>query len=53
MMSLLAAGLSHREIPPRSPLRATQRTYIKNTYGKLQARNRVEALSQARAYGLI
>lgn len=54
VLSLLAAGLSHREIAAALTIAPdTARTHIKNIYGKLQARNRVEALSQARAYGLL
>jgi LuxR family maltose regulon positive regulatory protein len=54
VLPLLAAGLSHRQIAARLTIAPdTARTHIKNIYGKLQARNRVEALAQARAYGLL
>jgi LuxR family maltose regulon positive regulatory protein len=54
VLPLLAAGLSHREIAERLTIAPdTARTHIKNIYGKLQVRNRVEALAQARAYGLL
>ncbi|MGB9752271.1 LuxR C-terminal-related transcriptional regulator [Roseiflexus castenholzii] len=54
MLSLLAAGLSHREIAERLTIAPdTARTHIKNIYGKIQVRNRVEALAQARAYGVL
>lgn len=54
VLPLLAAGLSHREIAAQLTIAPdTARTHIKNIYGKLQARNRVEALAQARAHGLL
>jgi LuxR family maltose regulon positive regulatory protein len=54
VLPLLAAGLSHREIATALTIAPnTARTHIKNIYSKLQVRNRVEALDQARAYGLL
>ncbi|NTV63908.1 MAG: hypothetical protein HGA65_10285, partial [Oscillochloris sp.] len=54
VLPLLAAGLSHREIAAALTIAPdTARTHIKNIYSKLQVQNRVQAISQARALGLI
>ncbi len=50
----MARGLTYRELAGALQISPyTVRTHIKNIYGKLPARNRVEALRQARKCGLI
>ncbi|MEL7167992.1 MAG: response regulator transcription factor, partial [Bacteroidota bacterium] len=50
----IAAGLKNQEIADRLFISlATVKRHIANAYGKLDARNRVEAIARARDAGLL
>lgn len=54
VLPLLAAGLSHREIAAALTIAPdTARTHIRNIYGKLQVRNRTQAIERARIMALM
>lgn len=54
VLSLIDQGLANKEIAIKLSLApATVKAHIRNLYGKIQAKSRTEALSKARAIGLI
>ena len=54
VLSLIDQGLANKEIAIKLTLApATVKAHIRNLYGKIQAKSRTEALSKARAIGLI
>jgi LuxR family transcriptional regulator, maltose regulon positive regulatory protein len=54
VLVLLAAGKSNRQIASELFVASsTVKTHIKNIYGKLEARNRTQALARARELGLL
>lgn len=54
VLGLINQGLSNKEIAMKLTLApATVKAHIRNLYGKIQAKSRTEALSKARAIGLI
>jgi len=54
VLALLAAGKSNREIARELFVAlSTVKTHVKNIYGKLDVRNRTQAVSRARALGLL
>jgi LuxR family maltose regulon positive regulatory protein len=54
VLGLIDQGLANKEIALKLSLApATVKAHIRNLYGKIQAKSRTEALSKARAIGLI
>ena len=54
MLALLAAGRSNRQIASELFVAlSTVKTHIKNIYGKLDVRNRTQAVSRAGELGLL
>jgi LuxR family maltose regulon positive regulatory protein len=54
VLGLIDQGLANKEIAIKLSLApATVKAHIRNLYGKIQAKSRTEALSKARAIGLI
>lgn len=54
VLGLIDQGLANKEIATKLSLApATVKAHIRNLYGKIQAKSRTEALSKARAIGLI
>jgi DNA-binding CsgD family transcriptional regulator len=52
VLGLIARGFTYDETAQRLGLSShTVHTHVRNIYGKLDARNKTEALSQARALG--
>ena len=54
VLGLIDKGLANKEIAQKLSLApATVKAHIRNLYGKIQAKSRTEALSKARAIGLL
>ena len=54
ILTLIASGLTNQQIADRSFIAfETVKWYLKQIYGKLQVRNRAQAVSAARALGLL
>lgn len=54
VLGLIDQGLANKEIAQKLSLApATVKAHIRNLYGKIQAKSRTEALSKARAIGLL
>jgi LuxR family maltose regulon positive regulatory protein len=54
VLGLIDRGLANKEIAQKLSLApATVKAHIRNLYGKIQAKSRTEALSKARAIGLL